>query len=674
DTTFTDSTARHQVDYLYTVVVEAAGEALESEAREGRLVLPAVAIVRLEMDSRTATAGLEWESYRGPRFRAYEVRRSAGSAAPTLAHLEDPAQTAFVDSGLIGNTRYAYAVTVLTQAAEEVASAAREGIIHELLATWPLELDVGAGFDEYVRLYAEPGDSVAALVFDAGAPPPVKGHLRLLHYDGQGRVLGDHRPIEALLAWDDRTAAQALTPSGERFLHLVAHREAYWTRSTNTSTSTSTSASLLLAFDGMSVQRLEVLVPGVLGPSLQIPLEAMPDRVTVLWGEWLDNLEIGRDRDIRTERFDRAGAAAGEDYVAFAGVPGLEFTGHVFDGWLWWAQAGTGYRLSLPLGGAGQATSLWAATDLLFYNYPASRFGLQLGGMPSTRTPLVSLVVDPAAGKFELSWRSVSADGDLRIILSDTLTATLPFPVVNGLPYRLELGCEQGEVRASVQGWAIVSQKSLPLQGAHWSALAPVGDLLALTLDGEAYAVVPGEDPTFLTALGSYVGELRSRQVPGERFQRLAACFPVEDQVYSGRVLRAARWDLALGPDYAIGPHLGEAGGSLYYPLSCDIAPDGRLYVLDAGNHRIVAFDKEGNYVTQWGSQGSGEEAISGGQRPSAASPIGPVPGAAQREFDFGPGSSRPPGQEFAGSVCVDSQGYIYVADAFNQRIQKFAP
>ena len=30
--------------------------------------------------------------------------------------------------------------------------------------------------------------------------------------------------------------------------------------------------------------------------------------------------------------------------------------------------------------------------------------------------------------------------------------------------------------------------------------------------------------------------------------------------------------------------------------------------------------------------------------------------------------------EEFSGSVVVDDEGFIYVADVFNGRIQKFAP
>jgi tripartite motif-containing protein 71 len=77
-------------------------------------------------------------------------------------------------------------------------------------------------------------------------------------------------------------------------------------------------------------------------------------------------------------------------------------------------------------------------------------------------------------------------------------------------------------------------------------------------------------------------------------------------------------------------------------PLSFDLSPDGRVYVLDAGNRRIQAFDTDGDYLTQW----SGEFGFGGGSVPS----------------------------DFSGSIVVDDDGFIYVADVGNKRIQKFAP
>ncbi|MBI2504902.1 MAG: hypothetical protein HYW07_16920 [Candidatus Latescibacteria bacterium] len=98
-----------------------------------------------------------------------------------------------------------------------------------------------------------------------------------------------------------------------------------------------------------------------------------------------------------------------------------------------------------------------------------------------------------------------------------------------------------------------------------------------------------------------------------------------------------------------LGQGLGQEGGEMVFPLSFDVGPDGRFLVLDAGNGRIQVFDAEGEYLTQWGHKGSGEG-----------------------EFDFGTGALG--AEDLAGSVAVDGEGFIYVAEVGNRRIQKFAP
>lgn len=65
----------------------------------------------------------------------------------------------------------------------------------------------------------------------------------------------------------------------------------------------------------------------------------------------------------------------------------------------------------------------------------------------------------------------------------------------------------------------------------------------------------------------------------------------------------------------------------------------GNVYVVDSDNHRVEMFTNSGAYLTQWGTQGSGN------------------------------------GQFFYPSgVAVDGAGNIYVADDLNRRVQKFGP
>ena len=91
-------------------------------------------------------------------------------------------------------------------------------------------------------------------------------------------------------------------------------------------------------------------------------------------------------------------------------------------------------------------------------------------------------------------------------------------------------------------------------------------------------------------------------------------------------------------------------GNPNYDPVSSDpfglwgprgIAVDsmGRVLVADTGNKRVVIFDSEGNFISQFGGGG-----ISPGQ---LEEPVG---------------------------LAFDPQGNLYVADTWNQRIQVFAP
>ena len=87
------------------------------------------------------------------------------------------------------------------------------------------------------------------------------------------------------------------------------------------------------------------------------------------------------------------------------------------------------------------------------------------------------------------------------------------------------------------------------------------------------------------------------------------------------------------------------------HPLSAvrGIAVDhqGNLYVVDCESNRIQKFDSEGEFITAWGNEGSGDG-----------------------EFQLWHirGASRYP----VGDVAVDAQGHVYVADTGNSRIQVF--
>lgn len=99
-----------------------------------------------------------------------------------------------------------------------------------------------------------------------------------------------------------------------------------------------------------------------------------------------------------------------------------------------------------------------------------------------------------------------------------------------------------------------------------------------------------------------------------------------------------AEGELLLTPELVINESgvPGALEGELSAPRHVAVGPDGRLYVADAGNHRIQVFEADGTFVTAWGS------------------------------FGEGPGQFNEPW-----SVAVDAE-FVYVADTWNHRLQKF--
>lgn len=83
----------------------------------------------------------------------------------------------------------------------------------------------------------------------------------------------------------------------------------------------------------------------------------------------------------------------------------------------------------------------------------------------------------------------------------------------------------------------------------------------------------------------------------------------------------------------------GRGPGEFNLPTDAAVGPDGRLWVLDAGNFRVQAFDAEGRVLREFGSPGNG---------------LG--------QF------ARPRG------LAIDGDGRIYVADAAFCNVQVFEP
>lgn len=84
---------------------------------------------------------------------------------------------------------------------------------------------------------------------------------------------------------------------------------------------------------------------------------------------------------------------------------------------------------------------------------------------------------------------------------------------------------------------------------------------------------------------------------------------------------------------------LAQEAGQLRSPWGIIVDGAGHVYVTDTGNHRIEKFDREGNFITQWGGFGNGD---------------------GQFNFPYG--------------IAVDAKGSVFVVDSGNTRVQQFMP
>ncbi len=106
--------------------------------------------------------------------------------------------------------------------------------------------------------------------------------------------------------------------------------------------------------------------------------------------------------------------------------------------------------------------------------------------------------------------------------------------------------------------------------------------------------------------------------------------------------------------------HQDRGNGLLLRPtdFAVDEATD-RAFVVNAGHSRIEVFQR-GRYLTRWGEEGEEDDQFR-------------FTGRIQIVVDMATGEESER-EVVAGGIARDAEGFIYVADTFNDRIQKFQP
>jgi uncharacterized protein (TIGR03663 family) len=137
----------------------------------------------------------------------------------------------------------------------------------------------------------------------------------------------------------------------------------------------------------------------------------------------------------------------------------------------------------------------------------------------------------------------------------------------------------------------------------------------------------------------------------------------------------------------------GAGDGQFVNPRNVAVAPDGRIYVADSGNHRIQVFDAEGNFLFKWGSEGA-ELGQFNEPWSIAVAEDGAVfvtdtwnhriqAFSAEGEFlhTFGAFANvqhdpqAEPGKFWGPrDIVLDAAGNLYVTDTGNKRVQRFTP
>ena len=121
-------------------------------------------------------------------------------------------------------------------------------------------------------------------------------------------------------------------------------------------------------------------------------------------------------------------------------------------------------------------------------------------------------------------------------------------------------------------------------------------------------------------------------------------------------------------------------------PLQGAVAPDGTLYILDSGNFRVQAFDRDGKFLRAFGSLGN---SLGNLARPRGIAVDGDgniyISDAAFNNFQIftpqgqlllaigtGATKSKPGKFGLISGIAVDETGRVYVVDQYFNKVEVF--
>jgi prepilin-type N-terminal cleavage/methylation domain-containing protein len=182
------------------------------------------------------------------------------------------------------------------------------------------------------------------------------------------------------------------------------------------------------------------------------------------------------------------------------------------------------------------------------------------------------------------------------------------------------------------------------LENPYGLAIDGSGNLYTITGYGSFYS---NEVMEFSGSTGDYIGTIAPALCTGTGSSRSANGIAIDSnntiyipETHSG-LAGSYYYCVAKYPNGTYSSQFGTYGsstGQFNDPTAAAIDPDGNIWVVDNGNHRVEEFSNSGTYLSQFGTQGTGNGQF---ENPDA--------------------------------IAIDGSGNIYVVDAQNRNVQKFS-